>query len=843
MPSGHRPALASALTIIALSICILTGCDARTRPEADRISLEVHASGNNQTGLPGQTLPKPLRVIVESSVQPGLLGGTGSRRPVPGAEVQFKILEPTRGTVFKRSGEATVLSKTGPDGIAAASVILGKRPGDITVQASTKTKERVSSVEFRVVSGVKRIGKDLEAPTGATIPEFGVLLADAAGNPVSGVDVHFRVEGGENDSQVAKSHVVTDADGLAITQWKLGDEVKRYFASVEVQDRRTGIPEDQRYHVRSLEFEAMALDKRKMAIELLGGLAIFIFGMKMMSGGLRRMADRRLKQILQAMTRNRVLALFVGAGLTAMVQSSSATTVMTVGFVNAGLLTMQQAIGVVFGANIGTTITAQIIAFRLDALAYPAIAVGLIMMSVFKRPAVRFLGEAILGFGLLFLGMTTMSGILKPLRHSPEFQSWFLLVDCTPQPGELIPAGKALLCILIGTLMTMVIQSSSATIGLVLALSGQGLLSFYTAVPLVLGDNIGTTITGILASLGANRNAKRTALAHTLFNVFGATYMYVLLFVPVWNNQPFFLGLVNYFTPGNVFAGENVVRHVANAHTSFNVLNCMLFLPFVGILTRLCQRIIPVTALDQESVLEYLEPRLLQSPSLALQQAIKEVVYMLRRAQKSINDGCEFFHGGPRELEINIARREDLIDRLQEEITAYLVELSGKELTSEESALIPALIHAVNDTERIGDHSENLVELAHLRRKDNHPFTEYAIAHLLQMQEMLNVQFETTYKTLSGLNGNAVEESRVNEDRINEFVQKASEDHVKRLESGTCQVQSGVIFLDLLAHLERVGDHLANIAERAGHFTQVAGIADSEILATAKKPPGTEAPI
>ena len=841
MPSGHRPAFMSVFIVVAVSTGILAGCDTKTPLQADRISLEVHASGNDQTGLPGQPLPNPLRVVVESNVQPGLLGGKGSRHPVAEADVQFQILEPTRGAVFKRSEKPVVISKTGPDGIAAATVVLGNLPGDINIQASVETKNGRDTVEFRVVSGVKRIGRALEAPTGATIPEFGVLLADAEGKPVAGVDVHFRVEGGESDSNVSENHLITNADGLAVTQWKLGKEVKRYFASVEIQDRRTGIPENQRYHVRSIEFAAMALDKRKMAIELFGGLAIFIFGMKMMSGGLRRMADRRLKQVLQAMTRNRVLALFVGAGLTAMVQSSSATTVMTVGFVNAGLMTLQQAIGVVFGANIGTTVTAQIIAFKLDFLAYPAIAVGLVMMSDFKKPAVRFLGEAVLGFGLLFLGMTTMSGILKPLRHSPEFQSWFLLVDCTPEPGNLIPAGKALLCILIGTIMTMVIQSSSATVGLVLALCGQGLLSFYTAVPLVLGDNIGTTITGILASLGANRNAKRTALAHTLFNVFGATYMYILLFVPLWNGQPFFLGLVNYITPGNVFDGENVVRHVANAHTSFNVMNCILFLPFVGILTKVCQRIIPVTALDQESVLSYLEPHLLQMPSLALQQAIKEVVYMLRRAQKSINDGCEFFHGGPPELETNIARREDLIDRLQEEITGYLVELSGKELTPQESSLIPALIHAVNDTERIGDHSENLVELAHLRRKGDHPFTEYALANLREMQEMLNAQFETTYRTLSGLNGKAVEESRINEDRINEFVQKASEDHVKRLEAGVCQVQSGVIYLDLLAHLERVGDHLANIAERAGHFTQVAGITDSDILETAKKSAGKDA--
>ncbi len=830
MPSGYRSAIASALTLLLISIFVLTGCAHRTELPAARISLEPHASGNNQTALPGQTLPQPLRVLVESAVQPGLLGGKGTRHPVAGADVRFTIAEPTRGAVFQETGRPTITRQTGSDGIAAASVTLGELPGDVAVFASVETEQGTQNVEFRVVSGVKRIGTQLEAPVGATIPEFGIQLADHEGKPVSGVDVHFRIEGGDRDSRLGSTHLVTDDDGLAVTSWTLGNQVKRYFASVEIQDRRTGIPEEQRYHVRAIEFEAMALNKSRMAMELVGGLAIFIFGMKMMSGGLRRMADRRLKQILQAMTRNRFLALVVGAGLTAMVQSSSATTVMTVGFVNAGLMTLQQAIGVVFGANIGTTVTAQIIAFRLDALAYPAIATGLILTSVFRKPFVRFAGEAILGFGLLFLGMTTMSSVLRPLRYSPEFQSWFLLVDCTPAPGQLMPAGKVLLCILIGTIMTMVLQSSSATVGLVLALTGQGLLSFYTAVPLVLGDNIGTTVTGVLASLGANRNAKRTALAHTLFNVFGATYMYILLFVPIFEGEPLFLGFVNYITPGNVFEGENVLRHVANVHTTFNLINCILFLPFVGTMTIICQRIIPITEADQERVLQYLEPNLLQSPSLAIQQAIKEVIYMLRRAQKSINDGCEFFHGGPPELEVNIARREDLIDRLQHEITAYLVELSGKELTPGESALIPALIHAVNDAERIGDHSENLVELTHLRRAGEHPFSEQATAHLRKIQQMLNRQFETTCQALSGSNGELLEEIMLNEDRLDAFVRKASDEHVQRLETGLCQVQSGVVFLDMLAHLERVGDHLANIAERAGHFTQVVGVVNDNLV-------------
>ncbi|HOF41418.1 MAG TPA: Na/Pi cotransporter family protein [Candidatus Hydrogenedentes bacterium] len=839
MPRGYRWARVSALTLSLLSVGFLIGCDSSAPRQADRISLESSASGDNQAGLPGQALPSPLRVVVETEVRAGLFGGKGSRHPVSGAEVYFEIQEPARGAVFMRTGQPNVTAMTGADGIAAANVILGDEPGDILILASVDTGHGPDTVEFRVVSGVQIIGTDLETLVGGTIPEFGIQLADDAGRPVPGVGVQFRVERGVSDSRVHDDHLLTNEDGIAVTSWRLGSEVKRYFAVVEILDRRPGIPEEQRYHVRGLEFTAMALNKTGMALELLGGLALFILGMKMMSGGLRRIADRRLKQVLQAMTRNRVLALVVGAILTAVVQSSSATTVMTVGFVNAGLMTLQQAIGVVFGANIGTTLTAQILAFELSALSYPAIALGLLLTTAFRKPNVQFFGEAVMGFGMLFLGMTTMSAIVKPLQYSPEFKSWFMMIDCTPAPGALMPADRALICILIGTATTMVIQSSAATVGLVLALCSQGMLSFYTAIPLVLGDNIGTTITAILASLGANRNAKRTALAHTLFNVIGASYMYVLLFVPLWKGQPVFLGLVNDLTPGNVFVGENIARHVANAHSMFNILNCIVMLPFVGALARLCQRIIPVTESDQEGILAYLEPHLLASPSLALQQAVKEVVYMLRRAQKSINDGCEFFHGGPEELETNIMRREEMIDQLQHEITAYLVELSGKELTPAESSLIPALIHAVNDAERIGDHSENLVHLARLRRKGGCAFTEQAVSEVHQLQEMLNGQFEATYRTLSGVNGAALKRAEENEHQINMFVRTASDAHIQRLEKGECELQSGVIFLDLLSNLERVGDHLANIAERAGRISQVVGVVHGSVrdMNSRPKPP------
>ncbi|HIJ66022.1 MAG TPA: Na/Pi symporter [Candidatus Hydrogenedentes bacterium] len=818
--AGQFARLACLFALLGVSAL---GCGAEGRTEPETIALDPHAAGNNQYAMHGEELGKPLRVVVSGPRVPGLLGGKGSRKPVRDEAVTFRIEAPGAGALFVESGTATHIARTNESGIALARLKLGRRSGDVDVTASVETRKGVKSVSFRALSGVEILGADLEGPTGGVIDGIGVRLHDASGAPAEGVTVFFRVEGDGRGSKVAEDVVETDKKGCAVTDWKLGNEVGRYFAFAEIRDTRSAVPENGRFHARTIEFEAMGMNKGRMAVELVGGLAIFILGMKMMSGGLRRMADRRLKAILQAMTRNRVLAVLVGAGLTAMVQSSSATTVMTVGFVNAGLMNLGQAIGVVFGANIGTTVTAQIIAFKLNALAYPAIAVGLITTAVSRKPNVKALGETILGFGLLFLGMQTMSGILKPLQYSPGFVAVFSRFDCTPAPGGLIPPIPALMCILVATAATVFIQSSSATVGLVLALSSQGLVTFYTAVPLILGDNIGTTITAILASVPANRNAKRAALAHTLFNVFGALYMYILLFVPLWNGQPVFLGFVDAITPGDVFgpnAEESVLRHVANAHTAFNVMNCLFFLPFIGAMTKVCQRIIPMTALDRETVLQYLEPHLLDSPTLALQQATLEVGYMVRRAQKSVNDACAFFHGGPSELAEKVEQREQVIDRLQHEITAYLVDLSRRGLPQAEGILLPALIHAVNDAERIGDHSEDIVELARIQRADNHELSEFAQQDVRGIEGLLEEQFEAILNILEKSNTAQVETVLKKESAINEAVKVATEAHVERLEQGKCSVQAGVVFLDILAHLERVGDRLTNIAERAGTIIQ-----------------------
>ena len=818
------------LFFVALLTLGVAGCCVRPDIPPAKISFDPHASGDNQCAPCGTALPKPLRVLVEGPQKPGLLGGKGSRPVVAGANVSFEIADPSTGASLSGEGVETNITKldikTDAAGSASARVRLGQRVGDVLIRASIETGDGTKSLGFRAVAGVEQIQSALEARTGEEIEEIGLRLTDSSGSPVAGIPVYFHVDNNEDKASVGGRplvRVATNANGQATTSWKLGGGIRQNFVTAEIEDDRRGTPEDARFLVRGIQFEAMATNKSAMLIELLGGLAVFIFGMKMMSGGLQRMADRKLKSVLQAMTRNRLLATGVGAGLTAMIQSSSATTVMTVGFVNAGLMTLAQAIGVVYGANIGTTVTGQIIAFKLDALAYPAIACGLLLSMLSRRTFYKAFGEAILGFGLLFLGMTTMSGILKPLRHSPEFVALFQLFDCTPGPGGFVKAPEAFMCIVIGTAATLLIQSSSATVGLVLALSGQGLLSFYTAVPLILGDNIGTTITAILASIGANRNAKRAALAHTMFNVFGAAYMYVLLFLPLWHGQPLFLGFVNAITPGDVFAAvpENLVRHVANAHTFFNVFNVALFLPFVPIMARVCQILIPMTDADREQVLMYLEPNLLHSPSLAVQQAVKEVAYMLQRAQKSVHDACEYFwYGDPKAAE-RVKGREEIIDQLQHEVTAYLVELSRKQLTPEEATLIPALIHAVNDAERVGDHSENILELRRIMREGKLALTEDAERDVRALENLLDQQFEATCQSLTGSDQGSVDAVVDRETEITRHMQVASEAHVHRLDTDQCSVEAGVVFLDLLAHLERIGDHLLNIAERAGKIRQV----------------------
>ncbi len=795
---------------------IFPGCKSESLvPE--RVVPDEYASGNHQPGLHGDTLPKPFRITVESAIQQGLLGGQGSRYGVGGVRVLFKVVNPDTGAVFVKTNNSTEEVITDAGGSASATLKLGNWCGDIWVEASLPDFPNVKPTRLRAIGGVEPILSTKETLAGGTVDSFGLRLVNSDNTPAQGVEVYFRAEGSSKGASMKNSYMITDTEGKAVTSWKLGTETGLNYASIEIRDTRPNITPRDRFDARSLEFKVMGMNKWGLLITLLGGLAVFIYGMTQMSSGIQLAADRKLKAILQFMTQNRVAALLAGTLTTALVQSSSAITVMTVGFVNAGLLSLKQAIGVIYGANIGTTITAQLIAFRLENMALPAIAIGLVMLWVPKSAKMRAFGQAILGFGLLFLGLNIMSDVLKPLRYSPEFIQWFHKFDCSPDANGVMPIVPTFLCILVGTITTCIIQSSSATVGLTQALCAQGLINFYTAVPIILGDNIGTTITANLAAISANRNAKRVALAHTFFNLLGTCIMFGLFFVPLWKGQPIFLGFIDWITPGNVFSEhpENIVRHAANSHSLFNITMAFLFLPFINLHARLCMFVVPTTREDRETVLEYLEPKLLSSPLIALEQAVKEVTYMIRKGQNSLNDACDLFCNGNEGLVERIQEREELIDRLQHDITEYLVELSRKELEPAESKLIPALIHAVNDAERLGDHAESFIELHNLLKQNELRLTPSALNEIHEIQRHLNTQLEFLFQALEKHDLDASNKSIFTGGKIQELIYEFTENHVRRLDTGECSVKAGVVFLDALGHLERVSDHIVNIAERA----------------------------
>ena len=442
----------------------------------------------------------------------------------------------------------------------------------------------------------------------------------------------------------------------------------------------------------------------QLATTVLGGLALFIYGMGLMSEGLTQIAGSRMKAVLGYVTRNRVFAILAGAGVTAVIQSSSATTVMTVGFVNAGLLSLQQAIGVVFGANIGTTVTGQLVSFNLDDLALPAIVFGVAGLMAARRQRLRGLWRTLLGFGLLFFGMSMMSHELKCLAKLPAFVRFFSLFDCAPGASGFLSLGSVLGAIAVGTLCTMVVQSSSATIGITIALAEAGLLNIWTAVPIVLGDNIGTTITAALAAIGTNANAKRTALAHALFNVIG-TVLLVATFPLVFAcasgvRAPAFFQLVNACADGNVFAGEHLGRHVAMAHTLFNVTNVLVLSFFIPLLARACERLIPE---ERGGRTLLLEPHLLVTPELALHAATLALGDMTRRAWTVASAALATCLGRAAVDAESVENAENGVDAMQAEIRAYLIKVSQRRLTDRQARMIPELIHCVNDAERISD--------------------------------------------------------------------------------------------------------------------------------------------
>ena len=554
------------------------------------------------------------------------------------------------------------------------------------------------------------------------------------------------------------------------------------------------------------------MEKVKLAITVLGGLAIFVYGMGLMSEGLTQIAGARLKKILAYVTRNRFMAILAGAGITALIQSSSATTVMTVGFVNAGLLDLTQAIGVIFGANIGTTITGQIVSLKLDDLALPAVTLGVAGLMLAKRAVSRGTWKTVLGFGLLFLGMTMMGGELKAVAKEPGFISFFSKFDCTPNASGYLPILSVLGAIAVGTVCTMIVQSSSATIGITIALAEAGLINIWTAVPIVLGDNIGTTITAAFAAIGTNANARRTALAHALFNTLG-TVLIISTFVFVFTNAagvkaPAFFQLVDISSQGNGFAGEFPGRHVAMAHTLFNVTNVCVLSLFIPFLAKLCKRIIKDGPKQRTVVLE---PHLLAVPDLALAAASRALADMTRRSWTVASTSLNTLVGRASIDEQSVDRAEKEIDDMQLKIRDYLVDISRCKLSEKEAAAIPELLHCINDAERISDLALKVYRKT--SRVQSSRLSTDAIDGIGKIAAKVRAFATLTVDTLKSAR---VDEKNIDdaEQEIHHLAKSTTRLFTLRMKDAGDGSQNDIAVLSVISALRDIARHLGNIAVR-----------------------------
>lgn len=525
-----------------------------------------------------------------------------------------------------------------------------------------------------------------------------------------------------------------------------------------------------------------------IALPVLGGLGLFLYGMNLMGTGLEKATGERLKRLIEILTNNRVMGVIVGALVTMVIQSSSGTSVMVIGFVNAGIMTLSQAVGVIMGANIGTTITAQLIAFNLTDFAPIAVAIGVAIWLVASRKRLKHIAEILIGFGILFIGMDMMGSGLKPLADNPVFTN------------IIVSLRDPFLGILVGLGLTTIIQSSSASIGLLQALAGQGLVDINIAFPILFGDNIGTTTTAMISSIGANKTAKRAAFIHFLFNVIGTIVFMTVLRAPIE-------AIVLRISPGNI------QRQIANAHTLFNLINVIIQLPFANLLVKAAIKLVPGEEEVAEEVgLKFLDLRIIETPSIALGQVAKEILRMGKIVEENLSKSAEAFRTRSEEMTKEVFAQEQVINRIEKEIVEYLVKLSNAPMTDEQHTQMNVFINVVNDLERIGDHADNIAELTLEVIEDNLPFSDEAMSEFENIFSKSRQVFLKTLESLRDVDFDKAREVQRLEDEIDSLVVEYRNNHIDRLNKHLCQPSSGVIFLDILSNLERVSDHSSNIS-------------------------------
>lgn len=525
-----------------------------------------------------------------------------------------------------------------------------------------------------------------------------------------------------------------------------------------------------------------------LAISLIGGLGLFLFGMSYMGDGLQKTAGSKMKDILAALTKNKLMGVLVGTLVTGVIQSSSATTVMVVGFVNAGLMNLNQAVGIIMGANIGTTVTAFLVSLSITKLATFLVGIGVFMYLASKKKKVKSIAEVIIGFGILFIGMDIMKDAMGPLESNTQFI------------GLMTKFKNPFLGILVGFVMTAILQSSSATTGILIAVAATGIISFEAAYPIIFGQNIGTCVTALLSSIGANKTAKRAAVIHLLFNVIGTLLFMIFLRRPV---ELMVLQLVP----------TNVPKQIAAGHIFFNILNVIIMFPFSGLLVKASEFIIKSDGEDSEHITKYIDERILVTPSIALTQASKEVLHLGNLAYEQFDTAVKAFETNNEELAYKVFEIERKVNGLTKLALEYLVKLDKESLTNYEKDKLVVLMNAINDIERVGDHADNIGELVLYKIDNKVSFSDQAIEEIKSMLNNTMAVYKTSLKALKTINSEDCNKVIEIDNEIDRMYKTLRKNHIERLNNYICEPSAGIIFLDIIGNLERIGDHSSNIAE------------------------------
>ncbi|MCX2826273.1 Na/Pi cotransporter family protein [Bacillus pseudomycoides] len=536
----------------------------------------------------------------------------------------------------------------------------------------------------------------------------------------------------------------------------------------------------------------MEFNVQDMIFQFIGGLGIFLFGIKYMGDGLQQAAGDRLRDILDRFTTNPLMGVLAGMLVTVLIQSSSGTTALTVGLVSAGFMTLRQAIGVIMGANIGTTVTAFIIGIKIGEYALPIMAVGAILLFFFKNKKVQSLGQVVFGFGMLFFGLELMSTGMKPLRSLESFQELTVSMSNSPVLG-----------VIVGTIFTLIVQSSSATIGILQELFGQGAIDLKAALPVLFGDNIGTTITAVLAAIGTSIAARRAALVHVIFNIVG-TIIFTILLVP-------FTNLIQYFQTS---LNLNPEMTIAVAHGTFNVTNAIIQFPFIAVLAWIVTKIIRGEDAAIDFKPQHLNPIFIeQSPAIALTEAQKEIIRMAEFSLHGLKEATQFLNTKEKKHADMATQLEGAINNLDRKIMEYLVLLSEKPLSPMDSEKHSVLASVVGDIERVGDHVENVVELVDSQISNRVTLSDEAMAELNEMLELTISTLQDAIGALTNFDTELAQTVITKERKIDQMERVLRKRHVLRLNERSCSGDASIIFIDMVSNLERIGDHAVNIAD------------------------------